>query len=322
MTTLLAAAAAIALAASGVYADPGKGIEKKASGKDNVPHASERVAERKSHVRGEAARSRPADPRQHSRDQSAEKGENRRQTAVDGDRRIERSAERRQTPVKALGEQQDFDGMRQTPDRDFLSRDRVRAIIDGCPPGLAAKNNGCLPPGQSDQLANRLERWNGYEYGPRLFGLSNYAPGRFVYRDGYLLRRADKNGIAGFIPLLGGALSIGNAWPSSYESFTVPDYYVDYFDLGSASSYRFADNVIYRIDPENTAITSVAALLTGDEFVVGQAMPSGYDVYNVPYSYRERYADTADAWYRYSDGYVYRIDPATRVVAAAIDLLV
>jgi hypothetical protein len=50
-------------------------------------------------------------------------------------------------------------------------------------------------------------------------------------------------------------------------------------------------------------------------------MPRGYDVYNVPSAYRDRYYDTPEANYRYSDGYVYRVDPQTQLVAAAIDLL-
>jgi hypothetical protein len=50
-------------------------------------------------------------------------------------------------------------------------------------------------------------------------------------------------------------------------------------------------------------------------------MPPGYDVYNVPYTYRGQYADGPDARYRYSDGYLYQIDPTTQLVAAAIDLL-
>ena len=142
------------------------------------------------------------------------------------------------------------------------------------------------------------------------------------YDDGYLLRPASDGGIAGYIPLLGGALAIGNQWPSSYSSHSVPDYYVDYYDLGPRDSYRYADNVIYRVNPSDSAIQSVVALLTGDDFTIGEPMPSGYDVYNVPYPYRDRYNDSDDAWYRYSDGYVYQIDPQTQLISAAIDLLV
>ena len=65
----------------------------------------------------------------------------------------------------------------------------------------------------------------------------------------------------------------------------------------------------------------IAALLTGDDIAVGQRLPAGYDAYNVPYAYRDRYRDGPDAMYRYSDGYVYQVDPTTRVVAAVIDLL-
>ena len=69
------------------------------------------------------------------------------------------------------------------------------------------------------------------------------------------------------------------------------------------------------------SITSIAALLTGDDFQIGSPMPPGYDVYNVPYRYRSQYADGPGARYRYSDGYIYQIDPTTQLIKAAIDLL-
>ena len=155
-----------------------------------------------------------------------------------------------------------------------------------CLPGSAVGNAACL---DTDRTA-RMKQW----------------------LDGYRTRAG----------LLGDALALGKTWPERIESAAAPAYYVDYFDLGSAASYRFAENVLYRVDPEDASITGVAALLTGDEFVIGQEMPAGYDVYNVPYSYRTRYQDTPTVWYRYVDGYVYRVDPRTRRVTAAIDLLV
>ena len=189
------------------------------------------------------------------------------------------------------------------------------SLINGCPPGLAKKNNGCQPPGLARQRAPY-----GSTYQPSLFGLSGYDRGNYFYDDGYLLRRSGSN-IAGYIPLLGGALAVGNQWPNSYGSNSLPDYYVDYYGLGGPQNYRYADDVIYRVDPTTSAIQSIAALLTGDQFTVGQPMPRGYDVYNVPNAYREQYCDTPEANYRYSDGYVYRVDPQTQLVAAAIDLL-
>ena len=113
----------------------------------------------------------------------------------------------------------------------------------------------------------------------------------------------------------------GNVWPSYYSPVELPDYYRDFYGLGSPDSYRYLDNTLYRVDPETMAINSIAALLTGDEITIGQPMPMGYSVYNVPYAYRDRYVDGPDATYRYSDGYVYRMDPETGLVAAAIELL-
>ncbi len=193
---------------------------------------------------------------------------------------------------------------------------RDSGLVRGCPPGLAKKRNGCLPPGQARQLNDRYSRYS--RYSPNWWGLP-YSGGRYFYDDGFLLQY-DGNRVSAYIPLLGGALAIGNPWPADYGYRRVPDYYSRYYGLGD--NYRYADNVVYRVDPETAAITSVAALLTGDEFVVGSPMPRGYDVYNVPYGYRDRYRDRRDRWYRYSDGYVYQVDPETRLVAAAIELLI
>ena len=64
----------------------------------------------------------------------------------------------------------------------------------GCPPGLAKKNNGCLPPGIAKQRFNVGDRWNGnyglwnYNQVPldwrNQYGLDPY--NRYYYRDGYL----------------------------------------------------------------------------------------------------------------------------------------
>ena len=46
-------------------------------------------------------------------------------------------------------------------------------------------------------------------------------------------------------------------------------------------------------------------------------MPLGADVDIVPYPYRWQYVDGPNSWDRYSDGYVYEVDPTTRLIAAA-----
>jgi hypothetical protein len=188
-----------------------------------------------------------------------------------------------------------------------------RGLIAGCPPGLAKRNNGCLPPGQARKMAARAR----YDY------LWNLRPdaGRYRYDEGYLYRVDQSGSVLGWLPVLGGALAPGAVWPQQYAYQPVPAYYTDYFGLNRPYDYRYANGALYGVDPRTQAITQVAALLTGQPITVGQPLPAGYDVYNVPYPYRSQYADTPDGLYRYSDGYVYRVDPTTQLVQAAIQLL-
>ncbi len=190
--------------------------------------------------------------------------------------------------------------------------DRYRPA-EGCPPGLAKKYNGCNPPGQlrsrDNGFLSRNIDWWGF---PR--------DGNYFYDSGYMLRLGAGGAIASYLPLLGGALAAGNVWPQDYEYRTLSPYRANYYG-SSPGSYRVANEVVYRVDPETTAITSIAALLTGNDFTIGQPMPNGYEVYNVPPAYRSRYADGPSAQYRYSDGYIYQADPETRLIAAAIELL-
>ena len=186
-----------------------------------------------------------------------------------------------------------------------------RGLIAGCPPGLAKRNNGCLPPGQERKIARAR-----YDY---LWGRDRDADWR--YDDGYLYRVDRGGSIAGWLPVLGGALAPGAVWPQQYSYQPVAPYYADYYGLRDRYDYRYANGALYGVDPQTQAITQVVALLTGQPISVGQPMPSGYDIYNVPYAYRDRYVDTADSLYRYNDGYVYQVDPTTQLVQAAIQLL-
>jgi len=67
----------------------------------------------------------------------------------------------------------------------------------GCPPGLAKKNNGCLPPGQAKKLYNVGQRFpTGYGYAWNYnqipydirthYGLPQ--AGNYYYGDGYIYR--------------------------------------------------------------------------------------------------------------------------------------
>ena len=328
MRILMAGAAALALAAGGAYAQGNGNGKGNGGGNPAVEKAQKGGKEDRGAQRGKQA-DRAASGRSQGNDRGAQdRGPEKRQDRSErsqgndwkGDSRHSDSRDGRREVRVDFDSRDDRRILRADRDRSWLIQDRERGLIDGCPPGLAKKRNGCNPPGQvKDDYRRSIF---GYDYRPSLFGLFNYdRRGDYYYRDGYLVRYGD-GGIAGWIPLLGGALGIGEIWPTSYASRRLPDYYVDYYDLGGYDRYRYADNVIYRVDPEDAAIMSVAALITGDEFTVGQPMPNGYDVYNVPYSYRDRYYDTPDYMYRYSDGYIYQVDPETRLVAAAIELLI
>jgi len=289
-----------------------KGQAAKGAGRGNSAHASGSMASAMEAANGDGA----AKPNAGAKDM----GERGRSVAArsakpaphgngNGNARAANAANEVRPGVKVLR-----DGRRYYTRRDARQSFDFAAVhlgpIPGCPPGLARKNNGCLPPGQAKQRVYRPEWW----------GLTAIAGGPYAYDNGYLLRLGGGR-VASYIPLLGGALSPGNIWPSRYAPVAVPEHYVDYYDLGPPGSYRYADNVLYRVDPATSAITSIAALLTGDYFRIGSPIPPGYDVYNVPYPYRSRYPDGPDARYRYSDGYIYQVDPATQLVTAAIDLL-
>lgn len=199
---------------------------------------------------------------------------------------------------------------------------RTRGLIAGCPPGLAKKANGCLPPGLARGAAVPVfyDSPNWWNFDDRWHDSGGWSGGSTRYYDGYLVRYGDR-GIDSWLPLFGGALSPGNLWPGQYETQSLPPYYQDYYGVGQPDGYRYYDDTLYRVDPQSNAITAITALLTGDTFQVGQPMPLGYDVYNVPAGYRDRYPDGPDADYRYSDGSIYRIDPTTQLVQAVIGLL-
>ncbi len=275
----------------------------------------------------------------------------------------------------------------------FYGNGGGRGVINGCPPGLAAKNNGCMPPGQAQKLLG-APLATAQSYGPMYAlpqSLSYLYPETpdyyYRYGDGYLYQvdRTD-NLIASLIPLLAGGYMPGQYLPAAYMQSYVPDYYgfnsfypasysyggngydnlcnrygygvvyqVDCYSgmvvnvvplyaggygvgqmLPTAYSYYnvpvqyrsvyydtpdynywYAPGAIYQYDPRSSMITSVAALLSPG-FTVGQQLPMGYDVYNVPYAYRATYYDSPTAWYRYNNGYIYQVDPTTMLVTAVV----
>lgn len=255
------------------------------------------------------------DDRGKDRDKDVRKGRDHDDVRVVVDRRGDRDRDRR-------------DWRRDDDDWDpyfFRYGDaRGKGLVNGCPPGLAKKHNGCLPPGQAKKL------W-GTRAQPSLLERVLRGPYSTWYgdRDGYRYRMGDdyiyrigRNGlIDGLIPLYdrpGYYYPIGSTYPAAYDFYNLPYQYRGYYN---DPYYRYGDGAIYRVDPKTQLIRSVAALLTGD-MMVGQPMPSRYSVYNVPYGYRQSYYDSPSGYYRYSDGYIYRVDPKTMLVAEAIKAII
>ncbi len=119
------------------------------------------------------------------------------------------------------------------------------------------------------------------------------------------------------IPTYDRGYGVGQIMPASYSYYNVPYPYRSYYTDTNDYYYRYAPGAIYQVDRGTALISAVAALLTGG-LTVGQPLPLGYSAYNVPLAYRPTYFDSPNTWYRYSNGYVYSVDPRTRLVTAVV----
>jgi len=104
---------------------------------------------------------------------------------------------------------------------------------------------------------------------------------------------------------------VGQQWPVAYPGYNVPYAYRDMYYDTPQYNYRYANGGIYQVDPTTQLITALVALVSGQQFNIGQQMPVGYSTYNVPFAYRDRYYDTDDDYYRYANGYVYEVDKSS-----------
>ena len=144
----------------------------------------------------------------------------------------------------------------------------------------------------------------------------------YRYNNGYVYQ-VDRGTslIAALIPLLTGGTGVGQMLPTSYSSYNVPYQYRSMYYDTPDYNYRYAPGAIYQVDPRSNLITGMPMLLAND-LSVGAPLPLGYDAYNVPMAYRGNYYDSPTAMYRYNDGYIYQVDPTTRLITAVINALV
>jgi len=159
-------------------------------------------------------------------------------------------------------------------------------------------------------------------YVPNYYGLSSFYPdspyGCNRYHDGVVYQVDCVTGmIEGVVPLYASGYGVGQMLPSAYSYYNVPSQYRSLYYDNDDYGYYYAPGAIYQYDNDSSLITSVAALLSPG-FTLGQPMPMGYNTYNVPYGYRANYYDTQNDWYRYNNGYIYRVDPTTQLVTAIV----
>ena len=201
--------------------------------------------------------------------------------------------------------------------------DRSTSLIDALIPLLAG---GYLP-------GTYLPSAYMNSYVPNYYGLNNFYPSSYAYGygSGYgynnLCNRYAYGNVyqvdcvtgmvVNVIPMYAGGYGVGQMLPSAYNYYNVPMQYRSMYYPTSDYSYWYAPGAIYQYDPSNSLITSVAALLSPG-FTIGQPLPAGYGMYNVPLAYRSTYYDTPDAWYRYNNGYIYQVNPATQLVTAVV----
>jgi hypothetical protein len=216
-------------------------------------------------------------------------------------------------------------------DRRFADNDSGRGFggfNSNCPPGLAMKNNGCLPPGQAKKLLGAaLPAALGSQMLDGPFRQWYQDNDQYIYRnDGQYIYRVNRQGglIDAFFPFQDRDYSyydVGSPYPADYNFYNVPQQYQSFYSDSDDYAYRYGDGAIYQVNRSDNMISSIVALLAGD-LGVGQQLPNTYSTYNVPMAYRDRYYDTPDALYRYNDGYIYQADPKTQLITAVIDALV
>ena len=229
--------------------------------------------------------------------------------------------------IRAMRVDRDFDGVRFVP--RWNEHGLSRGFVDGCPPGLAKKGNGCLPPGQAKKLygtpLNAALRANTLGWPYREWYRDD---DRYQYRwdDDYIYRvNRDDGLIAGLFPYANRDYyyyPVGMQYPVDYNYYNIPYQYQSFYPDNGNYSYRYGDGAIYQVNPGSGMIQGIAALLTGVPLGVGQPLPPAYSAYNVPFDYRAQYYDTPDAMYRYNDGYIYRVDPTTQLITAIISAIV
>ncbi len=312
-------------------AERGRGKDNKSSARARRDDRGKGREARGNRGRANVARAERREAGQERRAERANRNDRRGRELRGRDERPVREARRdRDRDWRGWIERRDGDGRFDRRRRDIRPA-RAGVGRDGCPPGLAKQNAFCMPPGQLRKARMIGQRARVSDWGrvPERYRYRFSDNDRFLYRfdDGAVYRIARSSGLVNAVtPIFSNGLYIGEPLPLGYEVYNVPLAYRSRYPNTNTYHYRYDDNAIYRTNPQSGLVEGIVALLTGGlgglgGLGIGDPLPAGYDVYNVPLEYRDRYYDTNDAMYRYADNYVYQVDPETRLIQAAISLL-
>jgi len=204
-----------------------------------------------------------------------------------------------------------------------------RGYADRCPPGLAAKHNGCMAPGQAMKLLgsplSRAASYGSFAALPEQLRYM-YPDTRdhyYRYNDGYLYGvDRDTDVIESLLPLVTGGYLPGMTFPAAYMNSYVPDYYgmSSFYPDTDYADYRYFDGNVYSVDPYSGMIEDVIPTYAYG-YGVGQMLPASYGYYNLPQQYRSVYYDTRDYNYWYAPGAIYQVDPRSRLITSVASLL-
>jgi hypothetical protein len=114
---------------------------------------------------------------------------------------------------------------------------------------------------------------------------------------------------------------IGQRLAFANLGYNVPERYRYRFIDDDRFFYRYGnDATVYRFDRSTRLVSSVIPLNSTGLFL-GEPLPLGYEVYNVPFGYRNYYQDSDDYLYRYDSNAIYRVNTESMLIEGVVALL-
>ncbi|HET9428864.1 MAG TPA: hypothetical protein VFO69_10945 [Allosphingosinicella sp.] len=263
----------------------------RARGRDDSPRIASRGGgndrgnqERSARDRNDDRRSAVRAARSNDRvDRQADRDERRVERAIRDERRVVREAR------EVRGNRQDVRDARRSESRDWRDWSERRLVA-------------------ADRFRDDLRVWRG-----------DSRPG--IRADGCPPGLAKQNALCMPPGQYRKAQFIGQRSPISSWAYNVPDRYSYRFVDNDDWFYRYDDEgYVYRFDRDSGLVNSIVPLF-GSDLLIGEPLPLGYEVYNLPMAYRSYYPDSSDYMYRYDDSAIYRVNNDSGLIEGIVALL-